>query len=621
MVADKQTQEDTAKSQETQLNRAVSLINYFISRQQKIWQLRKFWRNMYNSYDELLKNKAPWQTKYAHALPFLVTEMKASFIEEGVFGSNSQGLWSASPWSSESIPIADKITKLLHYQENGSNLMQEDFYLGAKSSFKLGDWFLECYWDYEERVIQQPDQLRFTLDGNIDRPIIQPERGGNRKFAVKNQPNVRSLPVNSVWVDDSVTRWEDQRIYMIRKEIPFSVLKDAEQTTGRYKNVDKVKGTIMPKMDSLFYEEDEYNYFLESRSSALYANNTLNSEEPMVEVIHIVNRRTGEVESIANRSVWLGRVKPFRNLTDSVIHIRNLADESKLLGTSDYQAVVSQWRLINKYQSLEADNLDMHFRGYTKIARDAGPNVLEAMENLAPGSNIVMNNLGAVSHERPDLFSPMVSQSKQELIADTGKVMGLDEILRGSTPSSNIRSSAQFQQLAQYGAKMLSRSIRNVSAGLKKVGEIWLLLNYDYLDPDEIFPVLGNGAVEFEQLAKSEIPPFAKLSVRLAADLDATKDKKLQQLLQAINLAQTNPGIATQEMIKDWFRQQGEFDNIDKYFPLSTEEYQQLARMNVGIQQAQGVANVAQEPSLAGGTQVPSPNQISQGNINAAQAG
>ena len=43
--------------------------------------------------------------------------------------------------------------------------------------------------------------------------------------------------------------------------------------------------------------------------------------------------------------------------------------------------------------------------------------------------------------------------------------------------------------------------------------------------------------------------------------------------------------------------------------------------MNVGIQQAQGVANVAQEPSLAGGTQVPSPNQISQGNINAAQAG
>jgi hypothetical protein len=168
---------------------------------------------------------------------------------------------------------------------------------------------------------------------------------------------------------------------------------------------------------------------------------------------------------------------------------------------------------------------------------------------------------------------------------------------------------------------MLSRSIRNVSAGLKKVGENWLLLNYDYLDPDEIFPVLGNGAVEFEQLSKSEIPPFAKLSVRLAADLDATKDKKLQQLLQAINLAQTNPGIATQEMIKDWFRQQGEFDNIDKYFPLSTEEYQQLARMNVGIQQAQGVANISQEPSLAGGTQVPNPNQISQGNINAAQAG
>ncbi len=613
------------------LARAVDIINHYISHEQHKWQHRQFHTNMYNSYDELLRNKKPWQVKYTHYLPFLVTEMKTSFYEEGVLGSGGQGLWKIHPWSEFSVDSAEQLTKVFQYQENNSNIHRE-LYLGGKSKSMYGDWLLETYWDRQTKIIKQPDNFQIGFDGEIKRPVIREVPGMEQEFVKKNQPNIRTLDPNAVMTDPKACSWSEQRLYIYRQELTFDKLKEDQEKYNLYENVDMIKGTTMPKMASYFYDDNRRNIFVETHSDKYSKSSPIDEESPMVEVMHLINPNTGEWESIANRAVYLGRRQRYRNLTDPITHIKNYDSFKRFNGKSDYEVIVAHWRLINQYQSLEADNMLMHFRGYTKVARDAGPGVQEDMENLFPGAVITMNNLGGVDHTRPDLFSPQVSNQKQELINDTGRAMGLDEILRGETPGSNVRSQGQFAQLAQFGSKLLSRGVRTISEGLKEVGEKWLLLNYDYLDLDQIFPVTGPSGAEIIYLERDDIPPMANIAVRLSADLDAQKDRKLQQLMQAINLAQTNPGITTQEMIKDWFKTQGEFENVDKYFPLSFDEYTQLARANVGFQieqQAAGVAeaqagNVAQEPGLAGGAEpppAPNPDQIAAGNINAGNPG
>lgn len=612
------------------LKRAVDIINHYVNNEQLKWQHRQFHTNMYNSYDELLKNKKPWQVKYTHYLPFLVTEMKTSFYEEGILGAGGQGLWKIHPWAEFSVDSAEQLTKVFKYQEDGSNLHKE-LYLGGKSKSIYGDWFIETFWDRQTKIVRQPDDFVIGFDGEVKRPILREVPGYQEEYTIRNQPNIKTLDPNSILTDPKASRWENQRLYIYRQECTYDELLEKQEKYNLYENVKMIKGTNMPKMPTYFYDDNRQNIFVEAYNDRMGNPSPLDDENPKIEVMHLINPKTGEWESIANRAVYLGRRQRYRNLTDPITHIKNYDSFKRFNGKSDYEVIVAHWRLINQYQSLEADNMLMHFRGYTKVARDAGPGVQEDMENLFPGAVIPMNNLGGVDHTRPDLFSPQVTNSKQELINDTGRAMGLDEILRGETPSSNVRSQGQFAQLAQFGSKLLSRGVRTISEGLKEVGNKWLLLNYDYLDLDQIFPVTGPNGLEIINLERGDLPPFANISVRLSADLDAQKDKKLQQLLQAINLAQTNPGITTQEMIKDWFRTQGEFENTDKYFPLSFDEYTQLTRANVGFQVQQqqlGIdqaeaeaANIQQEPGLAGAATPPNPNQIAAGNQNAGIPG
>ena len=197
--------------------------------------------------------------------------------------------------------------------------------------------------------------------------------------------------------------------------------------------------------------------------------------------------------------------------------------------------------------------------------------------------------------------------------------MGMNEILGGATPSSNVRSSEQFGQLANFGSKIMSQGIRNISQGLKELGEKWLLLNYEFLDLDATIPVLGQSGVEMIKLESGDLPPTANVSVRLSADLEAQKAQKLQQMLQAINLAQQVPGFNTPDLIRQWFRTQGVIDNVDKMFLLPDEEIQGLILQQF---QAQGETGngVTQEPAAAGATAPPAANQVTSGNNQAGAA-
>lgn len=601
------------------LNRAVEIINAAQKAAEPKWAERQFYLNMYHSYDSVLSRKQWWQTKFAHPFPFFTVEMKSSFYYEGVFGQNSQGLWEVYPWSEDSIRSAQNTTKLLRSQEQGSNLTK-GFYQGSKGLNIFGDWFLELYWDNQERYVQQPDQIKLALDGTMQRPIYRREPGPKIRVTEKNQPDARTLHVNSVWPDPKAMSLDTARFVCIRREIPFQELKRQEQEFGRYINVDELKdnGNNIPKISTLYYDTEPYSPFVKSgNASRTGGKNPIDDENQIVEIIDIIYPDTGEIETIANRKVYLGRIIPYANLNNPLVHIKNFGELGKFYGTSDFRAVAAQWRLINQYESMMADDTLMHMRGYTKIARDAGENVKEAYENLRPGSIITMNNLGGSVHERPDLFSGQVFNAKESLINQAQQPMGMNEILQGATPSSNVRSASQFNQLANFGAKILSQGIRTISEGLQEVGKKWVSLNYEFLDVDQSIPIFGQSGIEMIRISPGDIPITANIAVRLSADLEAQKEQKLQQMLQAINMSQQIPGFNTAGAIREWFRRQGAFDDPDKLFLLSDEE---SAQMVLSQFQQQGPGNVPQEPGLAGATSVASPGQVAQGNVNANQA-
>ena len=638
MVENKQTDE-----QKKALNRAVELAEIALSAAQQKFLERQFYLNMYHTYDSVLKQKQWWQAKYAHPLPFFTTEMKASFLYEGVFGQNSTGIWGVNPWDEQSREQAEKSTKLFRHQEDQSNLVHE-FYEGAKNLSTFGDWFIETYWDHDSRVLQQRDEFKLALDGTIERPIFeagqiedsrvlgsfesnpQPQRpsiikvpGQKETIVTKNQPDARTLYINSVWPDPKATSFSNCRYFIIRREISFNELKRLEEL-NRYTDIDMLKGTNLPKMPETYYDVEPYSPFIKSGNPLRNKRSSpIDEENQIVEVLEIWYPETGEVESIGNRQVYLGRTKPYLNISNPVTHIKNYAEKSKLFGVSDYRAIAPQWKIINQYQSTEADNVMYHFRGYTMVNRDAGENVKEQIENLRPGSVITTRNLGSIAHNRPDLFSPLVLQSKQDLISQAQQPMGLNEILGGATPSSNVRSQDQFATLANFGAKILSQTIRTISSGLKEVGQNWLALNYQFLDVDQTLPILGPEGVEFERLAPSDIPIWANVSVNLSADLEAKKAQKLEQMLRAINLAQAGtPGFDGTQAIKEWFKKQGEFEQVDKFFPVSEQETQLLTRAQFGL--GAPVGQTGGDPALTGASQPPNPNQVSAGGVSSGTA-
>lgn len=591
------------------LRRAVEIIESAENAIKPRFQERQFYSNMYHTFDEVLKYKQWWQTKFAHALPFFTIETKASFLYEGVFGTNSKGIWQVNPQDINLSRAAELTTKLLKYQEQKSDFVRT-FYTGAKALNIYGDWFLETYWDKQEKTIQQRPRQQLVLDGQTNTPVVALRAGEKKSVIKKNQPDTRTLYVNSVWPDPKAVSMETARYVCVRREITLEQL-EKDEKDGKYINVEMLKKTSMPKVPSNYYDVEPYSPYVKSgNSQKMGVSSPIDKEKPIIEVIDIIYP-DGQVESIGNRAVYLGTTIRYNNIQNPITHIKNYEEQGKFFGTSDFRAIAPMWRIINQYQSLEADNMLMHHRGYTKVQRDAGPNVIDAFENLAPGDVIPMNNIGGVSHDRPDLFAPLALQVKQSLIQEAQQPMGMNEILQGATPSSNVRSSGQFAQLANFGAKMLSQQIRTIADGLKRVGENWLLLDYELLDTDQAIPVTGPDGQFLDQIKVSpdDIDPFAIVGIKLSADLEAQKEQKVQQFMQAINMAAaTTPGFATAKAVKDLFRTWNFTDDPDQYFLLSDQE-------SAAIATAQFTG--AQEPGLAGSNVVADPNQVAQGNANA----
>jgi len=573
---------------------------------------------MYHSYDELLKQKQWWQTKFAHPFPFFTTEMKASFYYEGVFGQTSQGIWQVHPWNEFSATSADLTTRLMKAQEDESNFVKT-FYLGSKQLSILGDWFLEVYWDRQERFIQRRGTPLIDFDQQIQKPIITRPQGQPQLVVDKNQPDARTLYLNSIWPDPKATCIETARYVVIRRERTFDELKQDEQI-GKYINVDKIKGTNLPKLPSHYYDIEPFNPFVKSGNpSNIKGKSPIDEDNPIIEVLELHDLRTGEVESIGNRRVYLGKILRYDNLKTPFVQIKNFEELGKFWSMSDYESAVAPWKLINQKESMMADNELMHLRGYTQIQRDAGAGVAEQYQNLEPGSIIEMNNLGAVNHTRPDLYSPLVLQTKESLLSQVYQPMGMNEILQGASPSSNVRSQEQFATLANFGAKIMSQGIRNISQGLKELGKKWLLMNYEFLDVDQTIPVVGQNGTQMIRIQPGDIPPTANISVRISSDLEAQKGQKLQQLLQALNLVQNIPGFNTPALARQWLKKYGDVEDIDKMFLLPDEQVVQLILSQFGIQGSGGPGNLPQEPALAGATQPGSPSQVASGNRQSGQ--
>ena len=641
------------EDQKKALTRAVEIIEFAYQHAQKKFQERQYYNNMYHNFDEVLKEKQWWQTKFAHPFPFFTIEMKSAFYREGIFGTDNKDLWTVHPENPAAHESARVSSKLINYQLGRSDF-DDEFDMATKDLGKHGDLFLEVFWNRKEKYVQMPDKFKLTLDGNIERetynqidpgtptyPVsVSDGQGGvkvvrvpgqSRYVLEKNQPDVRTVYINSVWPDPKATSLKTARYVVVRDEIPFQDLKRREEN-GEFVNVDMLIGTDMTKMHSSFYDNENYQPNVKnSNSQRISGDSPIDKENQLVSVERIIYTDTGEQEIIGNRSVYMGRIKPFWLLDNPIEHIRNFPESGKFWGQSDFRAIAAHWRLVNQYQNLEADNILMHHRGYTVVTRDAGPNAQHGMENLRPGSIIVTNNAGAISHNQPPLFNPLVLQAKQDLINQAQQPMGLNEILAGGTPSSNVRSGDQFSQMAAFGAKLLNQGVKNIQRSLSNVGTKFVLLNQQFMDMDQKVAILGEDAMEELFIAEDTFPLNPHITVKLSSDIESKKDAQLQQLLQAINLAAQAPGTVTTEMVKDWLKIQGKFDKPEKYFAMSPEESVNFTRASIGLPpfSPAGVPQLppqgpdqggGQEPSLAGATRAPSANQVTQGNNNGGTA-
>jgi hypothetical protein len=605
------TPEDQTKQEKEQLARAKTI---FADLQQSLTPLfreRQIHTNMYNTYDKALSTKADWQTKFAHSFPFIAAETTASFLYEGVTGNLAKPMLEIEANSLDAKAQAERgaLTKAVKAQMENSNIKKE-FYKGAKHFYIYGDWFVQAYWDRQERTIEEQDQINMANIDGLSQPFLGEDNqllsGLIEEFVKKgklviekNQPDIRTIHPNMIWRDPkSPGDLESSRYFVLNEFVPYDVIKN-QAGFGIYieENVPMLKASRRPTMPSNFFDAEDYKFFYKEKEkgSKSQTKNAVDKENPVIHLQHIIYPQTGEWETIGNQAVYLGKQIRYKNTPCPFQHIKAFEEEGKVYGKSFYSSIYPAWRLINKQECLESDNLFMHMRGYTVVRRDAGEGVLESLQTLQPGSTIIANDLGAIMHNRPDLPQANIEVSKQNRIAQMQQTVGLNEVLQGATPSSNVRSAGQQAQLANFGAKILSQQIRLIGEGFKRIGKNWITLNYEFLDQENILPLTGEAGKNYVPITPGMFPATANVTVQLSAEFDSKMEIRMQQLMQILNPMLQVPGANIPKFIKDMIREQGILTDPDSYFVLPDDQITALL-----LQQFGAGNSPKQNPTTAG---------------------
>lgn len=614
------------ESEKKKLTRLQQIVHSCFDNSSKFFQQRLKWKNRYLGVDEDLdRRKAHWQARFVHTYPHQAVELKGSFFTQALKGNGVQPFYVVEPWDFNSEDKALANTRLLQYQLARTPVL-DTMYKVSKDLSIYGTGILKTFWDYQSIDVPQKPKQVFDIDENQNL-FVKSVKPPPVKRVMKDQPDTMVIEPNDFWPDPSATSLENARYVCHRTIMPFSKLKALEKKKGsafgRYKNVDMVKKTSMPMRQ---FADQHSSLTRDDRLLKDLNANFRNADpnNPMVEIVEIWEPG-GKVSTIANNEVLLEHETIlFEHLKYPFVVLTNEPITGEFWGLSDFQIAQKLLDYVDEHQSQLLDNNSQTLKGFALVERGIGAQALKDLEEAEPGSKIVVNDLNAIKWERPPSPDSSAAVIQENLLQQARQAMSVTEILQGVAPPSNIRSTGGLELLAQVGQVRLVVTVDRLAEQLRTLGKQWIALNQQFLDESVLVPIIGAvpGTESYTRVSPEDIPMDVDVRVRLGSLAQGNRELRVQQMLQIHNLAQNIPGYNAIRAMKEIASVQGGFEDPTTLFLLDEQDAAQLQTQNFLAELGKGP--LAQAPQLSGGVQTPSasnlpdPNQVAQGNANAA---
>lgn len=556
------------------------------------------WKEFYRQYRSYIKEEDKKENRANLFIPYIfsIVETVVPRLTGTIF--DKRPFVKPLPREPQDIESAEALELLLDYQFDKMSFREtaSDWF---KQALMYGSAVVKVTWRQETKTVvekeqvtpKNPAQLLQSLQG--DEPLVKEK---SKEVTEYDQPFVELVDIFDFYPDPYAESIEDARYVVHKTNKSMEHLKNMQQQ-GIYENVDEIeKSNSFKQLD---------NNSMNDRLSDIGLANQPNNEDGMVEILEYWEE--DRVITIANREVVLRDSKnPYHHKQIPFVKIDDSSVPKEFWGIGEIEPNEKLQAELNTTRNQRIDNISMSINNM--YAAVEGKVQDEDLEN-EPGGIIWVQGTSDINKVLQPIPKPKISpsayQEEEQIKSDMENASGVHDYVKGKEPSGSA-TATEITSLQRESNHRFQQKIRNMLTGVKKVGELMVQLDQQFIETPQMLrltgdrktnfvqpqqfgnnPVMEETNYKFVQLQPQDIVGQFDIKVSTAA-LEALADKqvKRQQLLEAMQVIGQQAGTASIEMIKQILKTY-DIKAVDKIVDELDRKIKQMEQQKMMKQQQQ----------------------------------
>jgi len=415
-----------------------------------------------------------------------------------------------------------------------------------------GTSILKVYWIKKEEEVE----TEVPVDSEY------PELGNSKvkqKKVTMNQPCVELVDLyDFFWdpngYDEQTCSWMAHRTYRSYEYLE----KMAKE--GLYKNVQLLKD-VSKKMFLDDNDKSDRNNSAGFNDPKGYASQ--DDKESNIELIEYWENN--RVITIANRSVVIRDEKnPYEHGQKPFVRIVDQSIPKEFAGIGEVGPIETLQYELNDMRNQRMDNATLILNRMWLVANGANVDEDELVSDV--GGVIHTDDInGVVALQVPEI--PNSSYREETLIkADIQQTTGITDYTKGVSSDALANETATGISLMQEaGNSRLRLKMMNLEYAIKRVGELFVSLNKQFVTEEMAIRVAGQDGYQWLKVKPEEVRDNFDIQVESGSYLQENDAIKRKQSMEMFQLLAGNPLVNQEELLRRVFQSRNE-KNIDSLF-------------------------------------------------------
>jgi len=346
-----------------------------------------------------------------------------------------------------------------------------------------------------------------------------------------DNPEADVVDLFDFFIDPSATSIDDAEYVIHRIVKPLNTIKD----DPKYKNTNLIKGSA-----------ERINEFREQRDSVLGVNTAEDQHKQEIELLEYWE--DNRVITVANKSIVIrDEENPFDHKMKPFVVIVNQLVPKEFYGIGEIEPLESLQNELNDLRNQRMDNVNLVLNRMWKARRDS--TIQWDTLTSKPGGIILTDNMEDII----DITTPDITASsfreEESIKSDIQNTTGVTDYITGvSGKTSTATEIVKKTEESNQRFKMKIKNLENM--GIKRLGEILLALNQQYIDREKIIRIVGTERQEYALVDPASINGSFDIIVIPGSTMPIDRESKKAQALELKKIFGADPLINQIELDK-----------------------------------------------------------------------